>query len=120
MDRGQAYSGALEAIDRLLNRGGDADDVLRAVVERLHELYPWVGIRFVEGDEVALGPAAGVSTGEGVSYPISFQDTHVGDLEVEGAAGDEQERAFLERVATIVSAYCLVAWDTGGVPWDEV
>ena len=31
-------SGALEAVDRILNRGGDADDVLRLVVahEQLH------------------------------------------------------------------------------------
>ena len=26
--------------------------------------------------------------------------------------------AFLERVAVLISPYCLVGWDTGGVPWD--
>ena len=106
MDSDQAYGGALEAIDRTLNRGGVADDVLRAVVERLHGLYPWAGIRFVEGDELTLGPAAGTPTGGAVSYPVSFQGTRVGQLEVEGAAGDDEEQAFLERVATLISAYC--------------
>jgi hypothetical protein len=28
--------------------------------------------------------------------------------------------ASLERVATIVSPYCLVGWDTGGVPWSAL
>jgi hypothetical protein len=119
MRRAQAYSSALEAIDRLLNRGGDADDVLRAVVKRLHDLYPWVGIRFVQGDEDRLGPAAGISTGGAVSYPITFQGKRVAALEIEGAAGDEPERAFLARVATIVSAYCRVGRDTAGVPSSE-
>jgi hypothetical protein len=26
----------------------------------------------------------------------------------------------LRRVAVLVSAHCLVGWDTGGVPWSEV
>ena len=38
-------SGALEAIDRILDRGGDADDILRHVVAVLHETagYRWAG-----------------------------------------------------------------------------
>jgi hypothetical protein len=31
------HTGALEAVDCILNRGGDADDVLRAVVDVLHD-----------------------------------------------------------------------------------
>jgi hypothetical protein len=30
-------SGALEAVERIVDRGGDADDVLREVVTALHE-----------------------------------------------------------------------------------
>ncbi len=54
-------SGALEAVDRILNRGGDADDVLRQVVAALHERagYAWAGILFVEGGDLVLGPQAG-------------------------------------------------------------
>jgi hypothetical protein len=29
------YRGALEAVERILNRGGDAEDVLRGVLEAL-------------------------------------------------------------------------------------
>ena len=54
-------SGALEAIDRILNRGGDADDVLRQAVATLQEKggYPWAGIFFLENGQLVLGPHAG-------------------------------------------------------------
>jgi putative methionine-R-sulfoxide reductase with GAF domain len=64
-----AYSGALEAIDRVLDRGGDADEVLRQVVSVLHERfdhYSWVGIYLVEGDELVLGPWEGPQATEHV------------------------------------------------------
>jgi GAF domain-containing protein len=67
------YDGALEAIDRILNRGGDADDVLRAVVEVLHDRfdhYSWVGIYLVEGDELVLGPWQGPEATEHVRIPV--------------------------------------------------
>ena len=42
-----SHSGALEAVDRILNRGGDADDVLRDVLQALHERgVSWAAIRF--------------------------------------------------------------------------
>jgi len=52
---------ALEAVDRILTRGGDADDILREVVAALHEHagYGWAGIFFLEDGELALGPQAG-------------------------------------------------------------
>ena len=55
-------AGALEAIDRILNRGGEADDVLRAVVAALVERggCSWAGILFAEEGELVLGPEAGV------------------------------------------------------------
>jgi putative methionine-R-sulfoxide reductase with GAF domain len=68
-----AYDGALEAIDRILNRGGDADDVLRAVVSVLHdrfEHYSWIGIYLVEGDELVLGPWEGPEATEHVRIPV--------------------------------------------------
>jgi GAF domain-containing protein len=67
------YRGALEAVDRILNRGGEADDVLRAVVELLHdrfEHYSWVGIYLVEGEELVLGPWKGPEATEHVRIPI--------------------------------------------------
>jgi hypothetical protein len=100
------YRGALEAIERILNRGADSDDVLRAVVARLHGLYPRVAIGFAPGAEPIASPGAGAEGGETASYPISFEGRRVAALEVVGTLGDEEERAFLERVATLVSAHC--------------
>jgi GAF domain-containing protein len=68
-----AYNGALEAVDRILNRGGDADDVLRQVVSVLHDRfdhYSWVGIYLVEGDDLVLGPWQGPEATEHVRIPI--------------------------------------------------
>jgi hypothetical protein len=120
VSRSDELRGALEAVDRVLNRGGDADDVLREVVAVLHERagYAWAGIRFVEEGGPVLGPSAGdEAAGEGATpFAVSFQGTHVADLEVGGALG-EMDRAFLERVALVVSPYALVGWDTGGEDW---
>ena len=160
-------SGALEAIDRILNRGGDADDVLRAVVDVLHdrfEHYSWVGIYLVEGEELALGPWRGpeatehvrIPVGEGICgaaaasgetevvddvdadprylacfpstrseivVPIAYEGRVVGEIDIDSdrpAAFSDEDRAFLERVALLISPHCLVGWDTGGVPWPDV
>ena len=107
-------SGVLEAVDRILNRGGDADDVLRQVVGAVHRVYPYVAIAFVEGDELVVGPEAGTRTDATDAFPISFQGAEVAELRVGGAPVD---RALLERVAIVVSPQCLVGWDTGGAPW---
>ena len=45
------YRGALEAVDRVLNREPEADEVLRQVVAVLGDRldpYDWVGISFLE------------------------------------------------------------------------
>ena len=34
------------------------------------------------------------------------------------AAAEADDDPFLDRVATLVSAHCLVAWDTRGEPWE--
>ena len=70
-----AYRGALDAIDRILNRGGTDEDVLGAVVEVVRERTGF-GI-------VAIAPGA---------------------LEVQPEP-DSEARAFLDRVALLVSAH---------------
>jgi hypothetical protein len=112
-------SGALEAIDRILERGGDADDVLRQVVATLHERagYPWAGIFFVEEGELAPGPHAGVpDESRRTSVPVTWQGDRIAELAVDDAP--EEDRTFLERVAVLVSGHCLVGWDTGGEIWE--
>jgi L-methionine (R)-S-oxide reductase len=158
------YSGALEAIDRILNRESEADEVLRQTVDVLHdrfEHYSWVGIYLVEGDDLVLGPWKGpeatehvrIPVGQGICgaaaasgqteivddvnadarylacfpstrseivVPIVYEGRVVGEIDIDSdrpAAFDARDREFLERVALLVSAHSLVAWDTGGVPW---
>jgi L-methionine (R)-S-oxide reductase len=67
------YSGALEAVDSILGQETEADEVLRQTVDLLHDRfdhYSWVGIYFVEGDHLVLGPWKGPSATEHVRIPI--------------------------------------------------
>jgi L-methionine (R)-S-oxide reductase len=68
---------ALDRIGRIADGTGDADDVLREVVELLQEgieHYSWLGVYLVEEDELVLGPWQGpaatehvrISVGEGI------------------------------------------------------
>jgi putative methionine-R-sulfoxide reductase with GAF domain len=111
-----AHTGALEAIDRILNRGGDADDILRAVVSVLYERVDecsWVGIYFVEGEQLLLGPSRGDRTSAETRVPIAYDGRVVAEL----AVSETGDRAFLERVALLISPHCLVGWDTRGEAW---
>ncbi|HUJ56169.1 MAG TPA: hypothetical protein VLW49_09310 [Gaiellaceae bacterium] len=119
MSSGSA-SGAVEAIDRILNRGGDADDVLREVVRSLHERagYAWAGILFVEDGELVLGPEAGeADESRREAVPVVWQGTRVAELAVDGASADD--RPLLEQVAVLISGHCLVGWDVGGEAWES-
>jgi hypothetical protein len=112
-------SGVLEAVERILNRGGDADDILREIVAVLHEQagYAWAGIFFVEEDELALGPQSGKpDESRRTNVPVTWQGVRIADLAVDDAP--EEDRIFLERVALLVSGHCLVGWDTGGETWE--
>jgi hypothetical protein len=111
-----AHSGALEAVERVLNRGGDADDVLREVVAILHQrLGRFVRIRFVEEGGVLEGPAAGDEEAA-TAFPIAWDGRRVADLEAGGELSGA-DRALLERVAVLVSPFALVGWDTCGEEW---
>jgi hypothetical protein len=107
---------ALEALDAIFARGGDADDVLREALAVLGRLYPWAQLRFVEEGRLVPGPSTGEAAPESPkTADVVFQGMKVAELEM--AAG-EQDAAFLERVAELVAPYCLVGWDTGGETWD--
>jgi hypothetical protein len=109
-----AYAGALEAVDRILKRGGDADDVLRAVLGALHERgIAYAAVRFVEEGKLVDGPSVGDPDVDGLtSMPIVYEGQHVGEL-----LASVSDTEFLRRVATLISAYVLVGWDTGGEAW---
>ena len=112
-----AHDGALEAIDEIVSRGGEADEVLREVVAVLHRDYSWVGISFVEAGELVLGPAQGERTAEPTAIPISYENNVVAELGVVAPDLSAEDRALLERVADLLAPYCLVGWDTGGEAW---
>jgi putative methionine-R-sulfoxide reductase with GAF domain len=103
------------SVEEIVGAGGDADDVLRAVVAELVEGgCAWAGIWFVEGERLELGPEAGTpDESRRVRVPIRFRDERVGELGVDGTA----EAAFVERVAALISPHVLLGWDTGGETW---
>ena len=107
-----APAGALEAVEGILDRGGDADDVLRHVLAALHERgVSYAAIRFVEEGELVDGPSVGEATQASVT-PVVYEGKRIGELEL---AVDDP--AFAERVAALISPYVLVGWDTSGEPW---
>ena len=159
------YAAALQAIEQLVATETESDEIVRGTVDLLHDMledYSWVGIYFVEEDDLVLGPWNGPSAtehvripiGEGVCgaaaasgvteivddvnadprylacfpstrseivVPVLYEGTVVAEIDVDSdapAAFGEADRAFLERVATAISAACLVGWDTGGMDWD--
>ena len=110
----------VEEIERVIERSADADDVLREVVALLNERFDrWVGIYLVEGGDLVLGPSAGPEPRErhGFIVPIVYDGHSVGEIHVDADTADHAERAFLGRVAVLVSPHCLVGWDTGGERW---
>ncbi len=158
------HRGALEAIEGIVNREEESDAIVRGVVDLLHDRFDhfsWVGIYFVEGRELVLGPWRGpaatehvripvgqgvfgaaaasgrtevvddvnaderylacfVSTRSEIVVPIVYDGLVVAEIDIDSdapAAFTAEDRAFLERVAAVISPHCLVGWDTGGVEW---
>lgn len=124
------YRSALEAVERVLSREPEADEALRLTVAALGERVPrygWVGLSFIEQDRLVLGPWKSRSPQQAMAselaVPVVYRDTKIGELGIRSelaAAFGEADRVFLERVALLISPYCLVGWDTGGVPWSDV
>jgi hypothetical protein len=84
-------SGALEAVERILNRGGEADDVLRAVVDTLTERTgAHVGIT---RDDAPPDAQTHVIVWDGTPVATLWADPHA-------------DEALLARVAVIVAPYC--------------
>jgi hypothetical protein len=91
--------GALEAVDRILNRGGEPIQVLSEVLEAIHARgVPFARIRFVADGDLVDGIVVG-SEAPAKEAEITVRGERVGTLEI--AADD---LSFIERVATVVSA----------------
>jgi GAF domain-containing protein len=101
----QPFAGALEAVDRILNREPEADEVLRQTVAVLHERiehYTWVGLYFVEEGELVLGPWAGSGAPERARLPLG-----------EGLAA----RAATEQRTEVAGDVSAIAGYAASFPW---
>jgi putative methionine-R-sulfoxide reductase with GAF domain len=121
--KADAYRGVVDAVDRMVNRGDEADAVLRAVVDLLHERLPHcsrVGISLLEEGKLVLGPSRGLRADRAfaAAVPIAFEGRLVGELGVDCDGFDDEDRGALERIAVLISACALVGWDTRGEAWD--
>jgi hypothetical protein len=95
--------GAIEALERILNRGGAPEHVLEEVIRVLRRLYDRVAVRVLREGELVEVAAAGNPAGTASTWPVYLHGEQVGELEVAPASDDDD--AFMQRVATIVSPY---------------
>lgn len=106
MSTGRA-TGAIEAVERIINREAEADAILRQTVDVLAaRLTLPVAVRFQELDDWILGPSAGGFAervdGEGVRL--------MGELVADLASGsdlDADSRSAFLRIAVLISPFCL-------------
>jgi len=108
----------LATVERAIAERDDADDVLRAVVDALvtEGGCVWAGIAFAENGELMLGPEAGTpEPTRRERSPVVYNGDPVAELAADGCG----DASLLARVAALIGPYCLVGWDTGGVPWDD-
>jgi hypothetical protein len=118
----RARDAALAQIEALLEAGGDADDVLRAVlstIEQRLEDVTWIALQFVEEGQLIAGPTAGQEPSDGarLELAVTYEGRQIGRLDAAGQQLDDADRAFFERVSGLISAHTLLGWDTGGERW---
>jgi hypothetical protein len=98
-------AGTLEAVDRILNRGGDRNEVLHAIAGTLVERggCAWAAILLADGSHLVPAAQAGEERpAERARFTIVFAGHRVGELAADGC----DDRGLLERVALVVSPYC--------------
>jgi putative methionine-R-sulfoxide reductase with GAF domain len=121
MSRADDLGEALAAAEALLAAGGEADDLLRAVVTAVEGRvadYGWVALRFNEEGQLLLGPTAGAEGGERLEQAVVYNGERIGQLEVDAPGFGEADHAFLARLADLVAVHTLLGWDTGGEAWE--
>jgi hypothetical protein len=98
-------SDLLEAVERIVDRDGDPEDVLQhavtAIVERGGAL--WAAVLVNDEGELILGPHAGVAEpGARRQAPIVRDGARIGELAVDGL----DDQPLIERIAAALSPYC--------------
>jgi hypothetical protein len=117
-------TGVVEAVERIINREGEADTILRLSVEALAERIEGLrgaSLAFVEPGGMAVGPTAGEAPPRerpATSEPVVYRHAVVAELWIDAPGEpDHGDRALLRRLADLLSPYCLVGWDVGGEEW---
>jgi hypothetical protein len=105
---------ALAEVERVVAEGGEADDVLRAVVAALHRRYPWVALRFNEEGQLVLGPSAGEEAPPLIQEAIVYNGERIGELALGGATLTDGDRTAAAKIAERIAVLTLLGWDTGG------
>jgi hypothetical protein len=98
-------SDLFEAVERIADRGGEATDVLQAVVATIVERggATWAAVFFYDEGELIVGPHAGAAEpGERREAPIVLDGAHVAQLAVDGL----DDQALIDRVAVLIARYC--------------
>jgi putative methionine-R-sulfoxide reductase with GAF domain len=95
----------LEALDRIIARGGDPEDVLQSIVTTIVDRTDakWAAVLVNEDGELVVGPYAGVAEpGERRESTIVFEGAYCGLLAVDGL----DDQPLIERVASLIAPYC--------------
>jgi hypothetical protein len=98
-------AGVLEAVEEILERGGDPEDVLQAVMTAFVDRggATWAAVLYNDEGELFVGPHAGVAEpGERRGAPIVLDGAQIGELEVDGL----DDQPLIERVAAQLAPWC--------------
>jgi acyl-CoA thioester hydrolase len=111
-------SGAVDAVERIVNREAEADEILRQSVATIAKRFDtFCGIRFVEDGAMIDGPSAGRFAEPKAIVAITYDGSSVAEIAL-GTEVAAEDRDALDRIAALLSPYCLVGWDTGGESWN--
>lgn len=95
----------LEAVDRIVERGGDSQDVLQATVTAIVDRggAKWAAVLFNDEGELIVGPHAGVAEpGDRRTAPVVRDEAHLGELSIDGL----DDQPLIELVAALLAPYC--------------
>ncbi len=110
--------GAVEAIERIINRESEADEILRQSVATIAKRFEtFCGIRFVEDGGMIDGPSGGDYAEPQSVVSITYDDSSIAEIAL-GMPLEEEDRDAFDRIAKLLSPFCLVGWDTGGEAWN--
>jgi acyl-CoA thioester hydrolase len=113
-----AYAAATTDVARIVEQGGEADQILREVVVAVARRYgTFCGIRFLEDGGIVEGPFAGERVDSSTAVPVEYDGAAVAEL-VLGGPLEPTALAAARDIAEAISPFCLVGWDTGGETWN--